>query len=187
MTRLILLDRDGVINRDSVDFIKSAAEFVPIEGSIEAIARLGRAGLQIGLCTNQSGIGRGLLDESNLQDIFAKFKALLADHGVPLPPIVHCPHLPIDDCSCRKPKPGMLLMMMERLDVTTAETVFVGDSLTDMQAALAAGCHPVLVRTGKGRASEIDARKLGVTEVHDNLADFAAAEVARQQMMNAQQ
>jgi D-glycero-D-manno-heptose 1,7-bisphosphate phosphatase len=187
VTRIILLDRDGVINRDSADYIKSAAEFVPIAGSIEAMARLSGSGLQLGICTNQSGIRRCLLSESDLQEIFAKLKKLLADHGALLPAIAHCPHLPDDGCNCRKPQPGMLLMLMEQLNASAAETLFVGDSLTDIQAALAAGCQPVLVRTGKGRVSEADARKLGVTEVYDSLADFAAAEIARQQMMSAQQ
>jgi len=180
--KLILLDRDGVINRDSADYIKSVAEFVPIEGSLEAMVRLSRSGLLLGLCSNQSAIGRGLIDEPGLQAIFAKLNDALAEHGTALDAIEYCPHLPDAGCLCRKPQPGMLLSVMARLQSTPAQTTFVGDSLSDLQAALAAGCHPVLVRTGNGRGSEAAARDLGVIEVHDSLAAFTDAEIARRQM-----
>ncbi len=173
MTRLILLDRDGVINFDSADYIKRADEWIPIPGSIGAIARLKRGGWRVAVCTNQAGIGRGLLGEGDLAAIHRRLADALAAEGVALDGLAHCPHHPDAGCECRKPRPGMLLAMMARLDASPAETFYVGDDLKDVEAAQNAGCTPVLVRTGHGAEVEQAARDLGVAWVEDDLAAFA--------------
>jgi D-glycero-D-manno-heptose 1,7-bisphosphate phosphatase len=175
MTRLILLDRDGVINYDSPDYIKDAAEWQPIPGSLESVARLKTAGYKVAVCTNQAGIGRGILTEEALLNIHAKLTAALADLGTELDALLFCPHHPDDGCFCRKPKPGMLRDAMSMLGIGPGETVYVGDSLRDIQAAQAAGCAAALVRTGKGRAAEPAARDLGVSCVADDLAALVRA------------
>lgn len=173
---LIVLDRDGVINRDSRDFVKSAAEWVPLPGSIEAIARLSRAGFTVAVASNQSGLGRGLFDRRALTAMHRKFRRLVASAGGRIDRIVVCPHAPGDGCNCRKPKPG-LLRRLERFYRTDLRGVpVVGDSLRDLEAAAAANARPILVRTGNGRKTEaaLDNR-LGSTEVFDDLAAVAAA------------
>lgn len=170
MTRLILLDRDGVINFDSPNYIKDADEWLPIPGALESIARLKQAGLMVGVCTNQSGIGRGLLTEAALARVHGKFTARLARLGGTLDALIHCPHHPDDGCWCRKPRPGMLIEAMTRLGVTPTETIYVGDSVRDVEAARAAGCRAALVLTGKGGAAVETARALGVSDVVDDLA-----------------
>ncbi|MGE0625096.1 MAG: D-glycero-beta-D-manno-heptose 1,7-bisphosphate 7-phosphatase [Pseudomonadales bacterium] len=173
MTRLILIDRDGVINRDSPAFVKSVSEFVPLDGAIDAIARLHRAGFKIGICTNQSGVGRGLLTEAVLADIHAELVRLIEAAGGRVDALRYCPHPPDAGCECRKPKPGMLAALMSELGELPEHTVFVGDSIRDVEAAVAAGCAPVLVLTGNGREAEGAARRLGVTDIHEDLAAFA--------------
>ena len=173
MTRLILLDRDGVINLESPDYIKDVDEWVPIPGSIDAIAKLKRAGYHVAVCTNQSGVGRGIVTPAALDRIHARLHALLAEGGVALDGLSYCPHHPDANCDCRKPRPGMLCRTMQALGITGAETVFVGDAIRDVEAALAAGCHPVLVRTGGGARVERQARALGVEQVADDLAAYA--------------
>lgn len=179
MTRLILIDRDGVINRDSPAFVKSVSEFVPLDGAIDAIARLHRAGFKIAVCTNQSGVGRGLLAETTLTAIHAELVRRVEAAGGRLDALRYCPHAPDAGCNCRKPKPGMLTDLMTVLGEPPQRTVFVGDSLRDVKAAHAAGCEAVLVRTGNGSEAEADARRLGVVEVHDDLAAFATARIER--------
>ena len=181
MARLILLDRDGVINQDSAAFVKSEDEFIPLPGALEAIAALSRSGFLVAVCTNQSGIGRGLLTEAVLERIHRKLRQGISAAGGTLHGIQYCPHLPDDGCDCRKPKPGMVLKLMHSLSVDAAETTFVGDSLRDVQAGRAAGCRVVLVRTGNGGKAEADARQSGCREVYDDLASFAKAEIARVQ------
>ena len=178
MTRLILLDRDGVINRDSKDFIKDLDEFQPLPGAISSLARLYKTGYLLGIATNQSGVGRGLLSEETLGGIHRHLETLLETAGGRLAGLRYCPHLPDAGCDCRKPKPGMLLALMDELSVSPEDTVFVGDSERDLQAALAAGVKPVLVRTGNGRAAEASARALGVTEIYEDLPAFADALLA---------
>jgi D-glycero-D-manno-heptose 1,7-bisphosphate phosphatase len=173
--RLILLDRDGVINEDSPDYIKSVEEFVPIPGALETIVRLRHAGLKIALCTNQSAVGRGLVSPAGLTAIHTHLQNRLAALGGGLDGIAACPHRPEDECGCRKPRPGMLESVMRTLQIPPADTLFVGDSIRDMEAAAAAGCGRVLVRTGNGRHSEAAARRLGVTSVFDDLGAFGAA------------
>ena len=175
---LVLLDRDGVINENAADYVKTADEWRPIPGSIDAIAALKRAGFVVAVCTNQSAIGRGLMDERMLTDVHRHMRDVLSARGVALDGIYHCPHSPDDACACRKPKPDMLLRAMRDLGSAPAETVVVGDSLRDLKAAHAAGCRGVLVLTGHGHFHIADAARLGV-EVFDDLASFAASRLER--------
>lgn len=173
MTRLILLDRDGVINADSPDYIKDVDEWVPLPGALDAIARLKRGGFLVGVCTNQSGIGRGIIAPEALERIHQRLHEELSARGVRLDDLRYCPHRPDVHCRCRKPQPGMLLDSMQALGVTPQQTLFVGDNLRDVEAAHAAGCRAALVRTGRGRAAEREARALGVALVEDDLATLA--------------
>ena len=152
---LVILDRDGVINFDSEGYIKSPDEWQPIPGSLEAIARLCRANFRVVLATNQSGIGRGLFDVDTLNRIHQKMITQVQEKGGKIDAIFFCPHTPEDHCICRKPKPGLLLEASNRLRLPLAGVPFVGDSDTDVEAALAAGAQPVLVNTGNGRATQI--------------------------------
>ncbi|MDA0789383.1 MAG: D-glycero-beta-D-manno-heptose 1,7-bisphosphate 7-phosphatase [Proteobacteria bacterium] len=147
---VVILDRDGVINFDSPDYIKSPEEWVPIPGSIEAIALLTRAGYQVFIATNQAGVGRGKFSEEALSRIHRKMQSSITAAGGQLAGILYCPHHPDDDCDCRKPKPGLLVEIGRTAGIRLDGLPFVGDSLTDLQAARAAGCEPVLVLTGKG-------------------------------------
>lgn len=148
--RLVILDRDGVINRDSKEFVKNADEWIPIPGSIEAIAALSRAGFKVAVASNQSGLARGLFDEVALQSMHDKLTGLVAAAGGQVDRIAICPHGPDEDCACRKPRPGLILDLLQHFNVDAAETPFIGDSLRDLQAAAAAGVRPILVRTGNG-------------------------------------
>jgi len=169
MARLIILDRDGVINFDSPGFIKSPAEWRAIPGSLDAIADLKRAGWLVAVCSNQSGVGRGLITPEALEAIHDKLRHALADRGAALDGLACCPHRPEEGCPCRKPLPGMLLDMMRHLGVGREQTVVIGDSLRDLQAGQAAGCRSILVRTGNGRDTEAAARATGTNEVFDDL------------------
>ncbi|WP_165677213.1 D-glycero-beta-D-manno-heptose 1,7-bisphosphate 7-phosphatase [Metapseudomonas otitidis] len=148
--KLLILDRDGVINHDSDAYIKSLDEWVPIPGAIEAIARLSHAGWTVAVATNQSGIARGYYLVETLDAMHARLRELVAGQGGNVGLIIHCPHGPDDGCDCRKPKPGMLLQIAEYYDVPLSGIWFVGDSSGDLEAARAVDCQPVLVRTGKG-------------------------------------
>ena len=178
--KVILLDRDGVINHDSVDFIKSAAEWQPIEGSLEAIARLSRAGWRVFVCSNQSGIGRGLFSFDQLFAIHDALHSGVAALGGRIDGIVYCPHDPDADCACRKPKPGMLLEVAKRLNLDTLQGVsMVGDSLRDLEAARVAGATPVLVKTGNGsKTLRHHAKQLEGVAVYDDLAAVVQAMLA---------
>ncbi|MEM1412415.1 MAG: D-glycero-beta-D-manno-heptose 1,7-bisphosphate 7-phosphatase [Pseudomonadota bacterium] len=153
MFKLILLDRDGVINEDSPDYIKSVAEWRPIPGALETIAALCHAGYAVGVCTNQAGIGRGILSHDALQSIHEHLQERLAERDCALATLEFCPHHPDDGCVCRKPRPGMLCKALVDLGVPAAHACFVGDSRKDLLAAWAAGVQPVLVRTGNGDAT----------------------------------
>lgn len=148
--KLIILDRDGVINFDSDQFIKSPDEWKPIPGSLEAIARLNQAGYRVVVATNQSGVGRGLFDMATLNAIHDKMHRLLAQVGGKVDALFYCPHTADQNCSCRKPKPGMLQEVAKRFNVDLKGVPSVGDSLRDLEAAIAVGAQPILVRTGKG-------------------------------------
>ncbi len=152
---LIILDRDGVINEDSDDYIKSPAEWQPIVGSLEAIAKLSQNGYKIVVVTNQSGLGRNLFTIEALNAIHMKMNIHLAQFGGVIDALFFCPHIPEDNCNCRKPKPGLYNDISERLRVSLNKVFCIGDKMTDIQAIQSAGGKPVLVRTGKGQ-SEID-------------------------------
>lgn len=154
MTKLVILDRDGVINRDADNYIKSVEEWVPLPGSIDAIARLYRAGYSVVVATNQSGIGRGLFDLDDLEAMHAKLSGLLATQGAELAGIFYCPHTPEDQCHCRKPAPGLIDTIAGDFGVSLNGVPLIGDSLRDLQAGLSNHCIPILVRTGKGTATE---------------------------------
>jgi D-glycero-D-manno-heptose 1,7-bisphosphate phosphatase len=149
-TKLVILDRDGVINHDSTAYIKSPREWRPIRGSLEAIARLRKGGYRVVVATNQAGIGRGLFDMTTLAAIHARMTQHVSAAGGRLDAIFFCPHAAEAGCSCRKPQPGMLHEIVRRFGVDASQVSMVGDSLRDLQAAAAAGCRPILVRTGNG-------------------------------------
>jgi D-glycero-D-manno-heptose 1,7-bisphosphate phosphatase len=178
--KLAILDRDGVINYDSDQYIKSPAEWRPIPGSIEAIARLNQHGYHIAVATNQSGIGRGLVDMTSLNAIHQHMMQALAARGGRIDAVFICPHVPEDRCSCRKPMPGLMLQIAERYGIDNLASVpMVCDTSRDLQAAAAAGCEPHVVRTG--RAAGIGDEQLAAwtsalnreAHVHETLSDFA--------------
>ncbi len=148
--KLVILDRDGVINLDRPDFVKSADECVPITGSIEAIARLSQAGFTVVIATNQSGLARGKFDLDDLEAMHEKLTQLVEDHGGEISAIFYCPHAPEDHCKCRKPKPGLVDAIEAEFNISAEGAPFIGDTLRDLQAAISKGCQPVLVRTGNG-------------------------------------
>lgn len=155
--KLIILDRDGVINRDSDHFIKSPDEWLPIEGSLEAIARLNQAGWRVVVASNQSGLGRGLFDMDTLNAIHEKMFKELAAVGGRIDAIFFCPHAANSTCDCRKPKPGLLQQIAQRFNANLQGVPTIGDSLRDLQAGVQVGCVPYLVLTGKGERTRADA------------------------------
>ncbi|MDY0014038.1 MAG: D-glycero-beta-D-manno-heptose 1,7-bisphosphate 7-phosphatase [Rhodocyclaceae bacterium] len=172
--KLIILDRDGVINYDSDQFIKSPEEWKPIPGSLEAIARLNQWGWRVVVASNQSGIGRGLFGMDTLNAINDKMVKSLAQVGGRLDAIFFCPHAADSTCDCRKPKPGMFRQIAERFNVDLTGMPTVGDSLRDVQAGLAAGCKPYLVLTGKGQKTRADPALPAGTEIYPDLATLVA-------------
>ncbi|HEX4329788.1 MAG TPA: D-glycero-beta-D-manno-heptose 1,7-bisphosphate 7-phosphatase [Burkholderiales bacterium] len=172
--KLIILDRDGVINEDSDMFVKSAAEWRPLPGSAEAIARLNHAGYRVAVATNQSGIGRGLFEMATLNAMHDKMHRLVAQAGGRIDAVFYCPHTADMGCDCRKPKPGMLLEIAKRFDTELAGVPVVGDSLRDLQAASAAKCETVLVKSGKGLQTLAAGGLPRGTLVFENLAAVAA-------------
>ncbi len=149
--KLVLLDRDGAINRDSSDFIKHADEFVPIAGSLEAMAALCQAGFRLRVCTNQSGIGRRLFDEAALSGIHDKLYRLASAAGAQIDGIHYCPHHPAANCDCRKPLPGLIDAALRDAGCRPDEACVIGDSHRDLAAGWAAGCSALLVLTGNGQ------------------------------------
>ena len=171
---LVILDRDGVINRDSDAFVKSADEWIPLPGSIEAIATLSGAGYTIAVATNQSGLARGLYDENAIAAMHDKLRELVTEAGGRVNHIVVCPHGPDDNCDCRKPKPGMYLQIAEHFGISLQGVPVIGDSLRDLEAATAAGALPMLVRTGNGTTTEgLLTGELASAPVFDDLAAAA--------------
>ncbi|MFO8046567.1 MAG: D-glycero-beta-D-manno-heptose 1,7-bisphosphate 7-phosphatase [Halomonas sp.] len=176
--RLVILDRDGVINLDSDEYIKSLAEWVPYPSAIHAIARLSRAGWTVAVATNQSGIARGYFDETTLNRMHAELNRLVNDDGGRIAYIAWCPHGPDDECHCRKPLPGLLEQIRVRLGMRDLKgSWMIGDSMRDLQAGNAVGAHPVLVLTGKGKHTLDKHPELAdsphVTRIFDDLAQFA--------------
>jgi D-glycero-D-manno-heptose 1,7-bisphosphate phosphatase len=171
--KLVILDRDGTINHDSDHYIKSLDEWRPIKGSIEAIARLTHAGYRVVVATNQSGIARGLFTTRTLFEIHDALQRAAAQAGGRVDAFFFCPHADAAGCECRKPKPGMLLEVARRFNVSLGDTYMVGDSLKDVQAALAAGARPVLVLTGKGKKTQAEGNLPAGTKVFADLAAFA--------------
>ena len=177
-TKLIILDRDGTINEDRDDYVKSPEEWIPIPGVLEAIARLNHAGWHTVVATNQSGLGRGLFDMSALNAMHVKMNQMLAKQGGRIDAVFFCPHAPADACNCRKPLPGLFLQIGERFGVNLADVPVVGDTLRDLQAGMAVGCRPHLVRTGKGARLNADeiadlCNAVPGTMVHADLTAFA--------------
>lgn len=181
MALWIVLDRDGVINHDSDSYIKSPHEWHPIEGSLGAIAKLTKAGYRIAVATNQSGLARGLFDETTLVAIHKKMLTMIAQNGGHIDGIFFCPHGPEDQCDCRKPKAGLLEQIEQRFSISLAGAPFVGDSRKDLQAAFAKACKPVLVLTGKGEKTQREIagkREYAAVPVYEDLASYARALLA---------
>ena len=180
--KLVILDRDGTINEDRDDYVKSPKEWLPLPGALEAIARLNQAGWHVVLATNQSGLGRGLFDVDALNAIHIKMHKLLAAVGGRIDAVFYCPHRPEDTCDCRKPRPGLFTQILKRYTINPIECAVhtAGDTLRDLQAGVAAGCVPHLVLTGKalGLRGNLQPGEVPVdfpkhTCVHDDLAAFA--------------
>ena len=176
--KLVIVDRDGTINEDRDDYVKSADEWVPMPGALEAVARLNHAGWHVVVATNQSGLGRGLYDMETLNSMHRKMHDGLARLGGRIDAVFFCPHAPEDACRCRKPLPGLFEEIADRYGLDLAGVPSVGDTLRDLQAATAVGCEPHFVRTGKGAELD-DAGLQGIREqipgvtIHDDLGAFA--------------
>jgi D-glycero-D-manno-heptose 1,7-bisphosphate phosphatase len=174
-TKLVILDRDGTINADRDDYVKSADEFEPLPGALEAIAQLNHAGVHVVIASNQSGLGRGLFDMAALNAMHAKMNKMLAAVGGRVDAVFFCPHGPEDSCHCRKPGPGLFEQIAERFGVSLSGVPVVGDTLRDLQAGVAMGCEPHLVLTGKGaalRCQTLPPQFPPDTRVHHDLSAF---------------
>ncbi len=171
---LIILDRDGVINHDSDHYIKSPEEWLPIEGSLAAIAALKNAGHTVVVATNQSGIARGLYTDETLRRIHQKMHACLAKHGVKLDGVYYCEHHPDEGCDCRKPATGMLQQIASDFSADLSQAVMLGDKLTDIQVAQSMGCPAVLVRSGRGLQTIERGTGLDGVPIFDDLSAWTA-------------
>lgn len=174
MSKIVILDRDGVINHDSEEYIKSAEEWFPIKGSLEAIAHLHRSGYVVVVATNQSGIARNLYTVTTLDAIHKKLTDAVESHGGHLTGIFYCPHHPDADCSCRKPRTGLLAQISAFLNSDLQGAPFIGDSLRDIQAAEAFGCRAILVKTGYGLRT-LDSLTEPYPEIFEDLLAAAQA------------
>jgi D-glycero-D-manno-heptose 1,7-bisphosphate phosphatase len=186
--KLVVLDRDGTINEDRDDYVKSADEWVPLPGALEAIARLNHAGWHVVIASNQSGLGRGLFDMAALNVMHAKLNQLLARQGGRIDAVFFCPHAPDEQCDCRKPLPGLFRQIGQRYGVDLRDVPVVGDTLRDLQAGAAVGCEPHLVRTGK--AAALDAAQMERllaqmprATVHADLPAFAEFLLQREHLL----
>jgi len=175
--KLVLLDRDGVVNEDSDAYVKSPAEWRPIPGSLEAIARLCGAGYRVVVLSNQSGLARGLFDRASLEAVHDEMRRRLAALGGSLAGVFVCPHAPAAGCDCRKPSPGLLRQAEAALGLDVRGAPLVGDKPSDLELARNGGCLPILVRTGKGRETERGTPP--EVRVFDDLAAVAAWLLAR--------
>ena len=171
--RLVVLDRDGVINHDSDDYIKSPDEWEPLPGSLEAIALLCESGFTVVVASNQSGVGRGLYTLKTLEQIHEKMQAAVKQAGGDIAGIYVCPHRPDEDCDCRKPRPGLLRKIAESFSCNLTNVPFIGDKHADLIAAESVGARPILVRTGYGAMTENALPDASSVEVFDSLADAA--------------
>lgn len=167
--KLVILDRDGVINQDSDNFIKTVDEFIPLPGSLEAIAKLNKAGYKVAIATNQSGIARGYYDLATLEAMHNKLAKLLQPLGGHIDYIAYCPHGPDNQCECRKPKTGMYQEIAAHFQTPLEGVVVIGDSLRDLQAAILVKASPILVRTGKGERTLLNQDFPADVPVFDNL------------------
>lgn len=172
---LVILDRDGVINEDSDEYIKSVDEWIPLPGSINAIAKLSNAGFDVVIATNQSGLGRGLFTLDDLEAMHQKLVGLVEEAGGRIAGIFYCPHTPEDDCDCRKPKPGMIDAIADVMNEDVRGCPIVGDSMRDLQAGIARGCRPILVTTGKGAQTLTKLSADPISSSTTVVADLAAA------------
>ncbi|NOZ53958.1 MAG: D-glycero-beta-D-manno-heptose 1,7-bisphosphate 7-phosphatase [Gammaproteobacteria bacterium] len=178
MSKLIVLDRDGVINEDSAAYVKSPEEFIPIPGSLAAIAKLNVAGYTVVVATNQSGIARGYFSEQTLIAMHHKLEMLVVQQGGKINGIYYCPHGPDDQCECRKPKSGLLMKIISDYSVCAQDVYVIGDSMRDLQMATSLNAKPILVKTGNGNKT---LQALGATQqlknvpVYDDLAHAANA------------
>ena len=180
--KLVILDRDGTINQDSEEFVKSPEEWIPLPGALEAIAKLNHAGWQVVIASNQSGLGRGLFDVVSLNAMHARMHKLLAAVGGRIDAIFYCPHAPEEGCACRKPKPGLFVQIGERFGVDLPGVPVAGDSVRDLQAGAAVGCEPHLILSGKGavwRDVPLTPDFPEGTRVHEDLGAFARFLIAR--------
>jgi D-glycero-D-manno-heptose 1,7-bisphosphate phosphatase len=179
--KLIVIDRDGTLNQDPEDFIRSPDDWVPLPGALEAVARLNHGGWRVVVASNQSGLGRGLFDVATLNAVHARMHKMLAGVGARVEAVFFCPHAPEDDCDCRKPAPGLFLQIAQRMGVPPAQILAVGDSVRDAHAALAAGCQQHLVLTGQSAMHRDGTLPPGLPEgvaVHLDLSAFADAVLA---------
>jgi D-glycero-D-manno-heptose 1,7-bisphosphate phosphatase len=174
--KLVILDRDGTINADSDEYVKSPDEWQPLPGALEAIARLNHNGWHAVIASNQSGLGRGLFDVASLNAMHAKMHKMLSAQGGRIDAVFYCPHSPDEGCNCRKPNPGLFHQIAERFGIDLKGVPVVGDSVRDLQAGAAAGCEPHLVLTGKAaalRGQALPPEYPAGTRVHEDLAAFA--------------
>jgi len=181
--KLVILDRDGTINEDSADYVKSPEEWTPLPGALEAIARLNHSGWHVVIASNQSGLGRGLFDVSTLNAMHAKMHGLLADVGARIDAVFYCPHAPDAACHCRKPEPGLLEQIGERYGIDLHGVPMVGDTVIDLLGAVTVGCEPHLVLTGKGalyQGRTLPDNFPKETRMHADLAAFADFLIARE-------
>jgi len=173
--KAVLLDRDGVINFDSPDYILTPEQWEPIPGSLEAIARLTQRAVPVAICSNQSGLGRGMMNEEMFRAIHAKMMLAIEDAGGMISHTGYCPHTPDDGCGCRKPLPGLIEEALDALDLNADEVIMIGDSTRDIEAAHAAGVDSVLVQSGYGNAEMILQRSLVINPNVKAYPDLAAA------------
>jgi D-glycero-D-manno-heptose 1,7-bisphosphate phosphatase len=179
--KLVILDRDGVINQDSANFIKNTDEWIPIPGSLEAIALLNQSGFRVAVATNQSGVSRGLFDMVTLNSIHDKMHRELAQVGGRIDAIFYCPHSADDHCDCRKPKTKMIEEIGKRFSVELDQVFAIGDALRDIQAFTNAGCKTILVRTGKGeetlKSGNLPANILVFADLNEAVQHIIAEEI----------
>ena len=179
MAKMVILDRDGVINHEADDDVTTVDGWDPIPGSIEAINRLKKAGYLVTIASNHSGIARGIYSEDELVEMNAKMQRMLAARGASVDGIFYCPHGPEANCICRKPKPGLLFQIAKQFDIDLSQTPLVGDNISDIQAAKMANAKPVLVRTGKGEYVMQHFPEALDVPVYDDLAHFVRETLRR--------